>query len=153
MKILLFGKNGQVARRLYPALLPLGTVIVFGSEELDLRDFDKLREIIRHHKPDVIINAAGYTAVDKAESDAKNAFAINAEAVRVMAEESVAIDAWLIHYSTDYVFDGSKKGAYTEDDIPSPLGVYAQSKLAGDEYIISISPKYIILRTIVRSRI
>lgn len=147
MKILLFGKNGQVARRLYPALLPLGTVIVYGSKDLDLRDLEKLRECIRRHKPNVIVNAAGYTAVDKAESDKENAFALNAEALRVMAEEATEIDAWLVHYSTDYVFDGSKNVVYTEEDKPNPLGVYAQSKLAGDNYITSICNKYIILRT------
>lgn len=147
MKILLFGKNGQVGRRLYNVLLPLGELVALGSSDLDLRDFDKLRECIRHHKPDVIVNAAGYTDVDKAESDHDSAFAINAEAVRVIAEEVEEIGAWLVHYSTDYVFDGSKNGAYTEDDKPNPLSVYGRSKLAGDEYISSISKLYIILRT------
>lgn len=147
MKILLFGKNGQVARRLYPALLPLGTVIVYGSDDLDLRDFDKLRDCIRNHNPDVIINAAGYTEVDRAESESDVAFAINTEAVRVIAEEAANINAWLIHYSSEYVFDGTKNGAYTEEDIANPLNIYGKSKIAADEYIQSITKKYIILRT------
>ena len=127
MKILMFGKNGQIARRLYPALLPLGKLIVYGSDELDLRDFSKIREAIRRSKPDIIINAAGYTDVDGAETAGADIFAINAEAVKVIAEESVAIDAWLIHYSTDYVFDGTKTGAYTEEDAPNPINVYGKT--------------------------
>jgi dTDP-4-dehydrorhamnose reductase len=147
MKILLFGKNGQVAHRLYIALLPLGSLIVYGSQELDFRNFDKIRECIRNHNPDVIINAAGYTEVDKAESESDVAFAINTEAVRVIAEESANINAWLIHYSSEYVFDGAKNGAYTEEDIANPLNIYGKSKIAADEYIQSITKKYIILRT------
>lgn len=147
MKILLFGKNGQVGRRLCTALLPLGKLICLGSNDLDLRDFDKLRAAINSHRPDVIVNAAAYTQVDKAESDVDNAFAINAEAVKIMAEEASNINAWFIHYSTDYVFDGSKNEAYTENDQPNALSVYGKSKLAGDDYISSISSKYLILRT------
>lgn len=147
MKILLFGKNGQVARRVYPALLPLGEVIVYGSSELDFKDFDKLRSCIRHHRPDVIVNAAAYTAVDKAESEAEIVFAINAEAVKVIAEEARDLDAWLVHYSSEYVFAGNKGGVYTEEDAPNPLGIYGQSKLVADNYIVSICKKYIILRT------
>lgn len=147
MKILLFGKNGQVARRLYPALLPLGEVIVYGSKELDFKDFDKLRSCIKHHRPDVIVNAAAYTQVDKAESEADIAFAVNAEAVKVIAKEARDSDAWLVHYSTDYIFDGNKNGVYTEEDKPNPLGVYGQSKLVADSYINITCEKYIILRT------
>lgn len=147
MKILLFGRNGQVARRLYQTLLPIAPIIVYGSTDLDLRDFDKLRKCIKTHKPDIIINSAAYTAVDKCESDPNNVFAINSEAVKVIAEEAAKINSWLIHYSSEYVFDGTKTEAYTEHDKPNPLGIYGQSKLAADNYIQSISPKYIILRT------
>ena len=147
MKILLFGKNGQLAYRLYIALLPLGSLIVYGSQELDFRNSDKIRECIRNHNPDVIINAAGYTEVDKAESESDVVFAINAEAVRVIAEEAANINAWLIHYSSEYVFDGTKNGSYTEEDIANPLNIYGKSKIAADEYIQSIAKKYIILRT------
>ena len=147
MKILLFGKNGQLARRLYLALLPLGEVIVYGSKDLDFQDFDQLKKCIRTHTPDVIINAAAYTAVDKAESESGIAFAINAEAVHVIAQEAANINAWLIHYSSEYVFDGSKNDAYTECDTPNPLGIYGQSKLAADNYIQSMCQKHIILRT------
>lgn len=147
MKILLFGKNGQVGKRLSTVLLPLGELVCFGSNDLDLRDFDKLRECIINHKPNVIVNAAAYTQVDKAELEVDNAFTINALAVKVMAEEAVKINSWLIHYSTDYVFDGSKNGAYTEHDTPNPLSIYGKSKLAGDHHISSICKQYLILRT------
>jgi dTDP-4-dehydrorhamnose reductase len=147
LKILLFGKNGQLAYRLYQALLPLGEIIVYGSRDLDFRNFDQLKKCISLHKPDVIINAAAYTKVDDAESDHDNVFAINADAVKIIAEAAALINSWLIHYSTEYVFDGTKNGAYTENDTPNPLNIYGQSKLFADNYIQSISPKYIILRT------
>ena len=147
MKILLFGRNGQIARRLYSSLLPLGQVIVCGSDEVDFENFTQLRECIKSHKPDVVINASGYTQVDGAESCAQKTFLINAEAVKVIAEETTRINAWLVHYSTDYVFDGNKKGKYTEDDLANPLNVYGRSKLAGDNYITSISKKHLIFRT------
>jgi len=147
VKILLFGKNGQLARRLYLALLPLGEVIVYGSNDLDFQDFDQLKKCIRTHAPQVIVNAAGYTDVDKAESNTTEVFAINSEAVKIIAEEASYINAWLIHYSTEYVFDGTKNTPYTENDTPNPLNIYAKSKLAADNYIQSICQKYIILRT------
>ena len=147
MKILLFGKNGQLARRLYISLLPLGEVIVYSSKDLDFRNFEKLKKVIRIHKPDTIINAAGYTDVEGAQSNIDVVFAINSEAVKIIAKEASAINAWLIHYSTEYVFDGTKNGAYTENDIPNPLNVYAESKLVADNHIQSICQKYIILRT------
>jgi len=147
MKILLFGKNGQIARRLQSELLPLGEIIAYGSADLDFRNNEKLRTCIKMHKPDIIVNASAYTAVDKAESDSLDVFAINTEAVKIIAEEASLINAWLIHYSTEYVFDGSKDSPYTESDIPNPLSIYGQSKLAADNYIQSICQKYIILRT------
>ena len=147
MKILLFGKNGQIGRRLCSALLPLGEIFAYGSKEVDFRDQEKLRQCIRHHNPDVVVNAVGYTAVDAAESDSENVFAINAEAVKAIADEANEINALLVHYSTDYVFDGTKNTPYTEEDTPNPLNVYGRSKLAADEYIQSTSSKYLILRT------
>ena len=147
MKILLFGKNGQLARRLYLALLPLGEVIVYGSNDLDFRNFDQLKKCIRTHKPEVIINAAGYTQVDKAELNADDVFVINTDSVKIITEEAAMINAWLVHYSTEYVFDGTKNGAYIENDNPNPLNIYGKSKLFADNYIQSISSKYIILRT------
>lgn len=147
MKILLFGKNGQLARRLYLALLPLGEVIVYGSNNLDFQDFDQLKKCIRTHTPQVIVNAAGYTDVDKAESNTDEVFAINSEAVKIIAQEASIVNAWLIHYSTEYVFDGTKNAPYTENDTPNPLNIYARSKMAADNYIQSMCQKHIILRT------
>lgn len=147
MKILLFGKNGQVGRRLHPALLSLGEVIAYGSKEVDFMDANAIIATIAHCRPDIIINAAAYTAVDKAESDRAHAFAINYEAVKVIADEAKKLDAWFVHYSTDYVFDGTKNNAYTEEDKICPIGVYGESKAMADEYIASSCKKYLILRT------
>ncbi len=147
MKILLFGKNGQVGRRLLSCLLPIGTVIAYGSNDINFMELEKLRSCIKLHKPDIIINAAAYTNVDKAELEITEAFTINAEAVKVIAEEATAIGALLIHYSSEYVFDGTKSTFYTELDTPNPVNIYGKSKLAGDNYIASIASKYIIFRT------
>lgn len=146
VKILLFGKNGQVSRRLYTTLLPLGEVTVYGSEDVDFRDGNKLKACINHYSPNVIVNAAAYTAVDKAETDQDNAFLINAEAVRILAEEANKLNAWLIHFSTDYVFDGTKKTSYTEEDKKNPLSIYGKSKARGDSYIQDIAKNHVILR-------
>ncbi|MFY9589619.1 dTDP-4-dehydrorhamnose reductase [Rickettsia endosymbiont of Halotydeus destructor] len=146
MKILLFGKNGQVSRRLYITLLPLGKVIAYCSEDVDFRDGNKLRACVKYHNPDIIVNAAAYTAVDKAETDQDNAFLINAEAVRILAEEANKLNAWLIHFSTDYVFDGTKKTSYNEQDEVNPLSIYGKSKAKGDAYIQDIAKNYLILR-------
>jgi dTDP-4-dehydrorhamnose reductase len=146
-KILLIGKNGQVGWELQRALSVLGELRALGSAECDLTQTETLRAIIRDFKPDVIVNAAAYTAVDKAESDSDAAYAINASAPQIMAEEAELIGAWLIHYSTDYVFDGTKVGHYLEDDATHPLSVYGASKLAGEQAIAQACKRYLILRT------
>ncbi|MHC8408170.1 dTDP-4-dehydrorhamnose reductase [Pseudomonas sp. TMB3-21] len=147
MRILISGKHGQVSRELQRRLGSVGEVIVPGREQLDLLRPEHIRQQVRTIRPDLIINAAAYTAVDLAESEANTAFAINATAPRIFAEEALALDIPLIHYSTDYVFDGSKVAAYTEEDVPNPLGVYGASKLAGERAITDVQGKHLILRT------
>jgi len=135
MKVLLTGSQGQVGWELARTLLPLGEVVAASRAQADLSDLDGLRRSVRSIKPDIIVNAAAYTAVDKAETDQEQAFLINAQASGVLAEEAAICGALLIHYSTDYVFDGSKTGAYLEGDQTNPLNVYGQSKLAGEQAI------------------
>ncbi|WP_194788258.1 dTDP-4-dehydrorhamnose reductase [Pseudomonas sp. UFMG81] len=147
MKILVCGRNGQVAQALQGALAGLGEVRLLGREQLDLAQPGQLREPLRALAPDLIINAAAHTAVDQAESEAELAFAINAQAPGVLAEEAERLGVPLIHYSTDYVFDGSKASPYTEDDVPNPLGVYGSSKLAGEQAIRAAGGQHLILRT------
>jgi dTDP-4-dehydrorhamnose reductase len=147
LKILITGRHGQVSRALQQQLQGVGELIVLGSDQLDLADADQIRRQIRTHRPDLIINAAAHTAVDQAESEPDAAFAINAIAPGVLAEEAKALGIPLIHYSTDYVFDGSKPAPYTEADTPNPLGVYGQSKLAGEQAIAAVGGEYLILRT------
>ncbi len=147
MRILLLGQHGQVSRELQLLFSSRHELIVLGREQLDLADTERLREAIRRLQPELIINAAAHTAVDAAESEPEAAFAINAIAPGVIAEEAAALDVPLIHYSTDYVFDGSKPTAYDEDDVPNPLGVYGRSKLAGEQAITAVGGKHLILRT------
>ncbi|WP_278407087.1 dTDP-4-dehydrorhamnose reductase [Pseudomonas rhodesiae] len=147
MKILITGQHGQVSQALQQRLPPLGELIVLGREQLDLTNVDRIRQQVRAHRPDLIINAAAHTAVDQAESEPEVAFAINAIAPGILAEEAKALGAPLIHYSTDYVFDGSKPAPYTETDTPNPLGVYGQSKLAGEQAIAAVGGEHLILRT------
>ena len=147
MKVLITGRNGQVAQALLSSLAGLGELTCLGRAELDLSDVQAIHQRVRTLRPDLIINAAAYTAVDQAETDADNAFAINAVAPGVLAEEAKALGVPLIHYSTDYVFDGSKASPYREDDEPQPLGVYGQSKLAGEQAITAAGGDYLILRT------
>ncbi len=147
LKILITGQHGQVSRELQLRLQDLGDLIVLGRDQLDLANPDQIRQQVRAHRPDLIINAAAHTAVDQAESEPDVAFAINAIAPGVLAEEAKALGIPLIHYSTDYVFDGSKPAPYTEADTPNPLGVYGQSKLAGEQAITAVGGKYLILRT------
>jgi len=146
-KILITGKNGQVGFELQRALAPLGEIIAVDRSECDLADLDALRAFIARVQPDVIVNPAAYTAVDKAESDRDNAFLINRDAVRVMGEEAARLNALVIHYSTDYVFDGAKNGSYTEEDTPAPKSVYGASKLAGELALAMANPRHLILRT------
>ncbi|MDH5386881.1 MAG: dTDP-4-dehydrorhamnose reductase [Gammaproteobacteria bacterium] len=147
MKILLFGKNGQVGWELNRSLQPQGEVIAL---EYDVADFSKpesLREIVQSIKPDVIVNAAAYTAVDKAEEEESLALTINTVAPGVLAEEALKIKALLIHYSTDYIFDGTKKGPYDETDAPNPINAYGRTKLEGEQVIQSSGCDYLIFRT------
>ncbi|MDF0729368.1 dTDP-4-dehydrorhamnose reductase [Pseudomonas entomophila] len=147
MKILVCGRNGQVAHALQAHLAGLGEVHALGREQLDLAHPEQLRAPLRQLAPDLIINAAAHTAVDQAESEPALAFAINAESPRVLAEEAARRGVPLIHYSTDYVFDGSKSTPYTEDDATGPLGVYGASKLAGEQAITAVGGQHLILRT------
>lgn len=147
LKILISGKTGQVAIELQKQLASLGELIVLGRDELDLSQPAQIRAQVRTHQPDLIINAAAHTAVDLAESEPELAFAINGTAPGVFAEEAAALGIPLIHYSTDYVFDGTKSAPYTEDDVPCPLGVYGKSKLMGERAITAVGAKHLILRT------
>ncbi|OIR10296.1 dTDP-4-dehydrorhamnose reductase [mine drainage metagenome] len=146
-KILLTGKNGQVGWELQRYLATFGQVVATDSKELDLADPDAIRHTIRSIAPDIIINPAAYTAVDKAESDSVQAMAVNGIAPGILAEESLRLGALLVHYSTDYVFDGSKAAPYTEDDTPNPQSVYGRTKLAGEQAIVASGCKHLILRT------
>lgn len=147
MKILLFGKDGQVGWELQRSLLIVGDIIASEQHELDFENPDAVRGWVRRHQPDIIVNAAAYTAVDRAESEPDKARRINAEAVGVLAEEANRLDAWLVHYSTDYVFDGKKNGPYLEDDLPNPLSVYGLTKLEGEARIRERHAKHFIFRT------
>ena len=147
MKILISGRNGQVAQALHQALGDLGELHVLGRDQLDLAHPERIAERVRALAPDLIVNAAAHTAVDQAESEPELAFAINARAPGVLAEEAARLGVPLIHYSTDYVFDGEKAAPYTEDDAPNPLGVYGQSKLAGEQAIAAVGEQHLILRT------
>lgn len=145
--ILLFGANGQLGTKLNTLLTAKGTVRAIGHAELDLRDLPKLRTLILEANPSLIVNAAAYTAVDAAESDAENAQLVNAEAPRVMAEVARERNALLVHYSTDYVFDGTAHTPYTEESPVSPLGIYGASKHAGEQAVADSGVAHLILRT------
>jgi dTDP-4-dehydrorhamnose reductase len=147
MKILVTGKNGQVGFELQRALAPLGEVIAVDHSECDLADADAIRALVRRIAPDVIVNPAAYTAVDKAEADTATAFAVNAEAPRVLGEEAARLGALVVHYSTDYVFNGTKEGAYAESDTPDPQSVYGRSKHEGEVALATANPRHLILRT------
>lgn len=147
MKILLLGKDGQVGWELQRALAPLGELRACGRAEADFSDPESLRGLVRAFAPDIIVNAAAYTAVDKAESDVAAAHACNAVAPGVLAEEAAASGAWLVHYSTDYVFDGAKEGAWLETDAVNPLSVYGRTKHEGEERIRASGASHLILRT------
>lgn len=147
MKILLLGKNGQVGWELQRALSPLGDITALGRDEANFLAPDSLRELVRACKPDWIVNAAAYTAVDKAESEPDVAYKVNADSVGVLAQEAKRIGAKLVHYSTDYVYDGRKATAYVETDAVNPLSVYGKSKLAGEEAIRASGCEHLIFRT------
>ncbi|MCZ8223251.1 MAG: dTDP-4-dehydrorhamnose reductase [Microcystis sp. LE19-84.1B] len=146
-KVLLIGAKGQVGQELQVTLQSLGEVISIGREELDLTNSEKISQLIREIHPDYLVNAAAYTAVDKAETEPDLAYYINAIAPKIMAESAEKIQAKFLHISTDYVFDGRKNTPYLETDLTNPLGVYGQSKLRGEEEIKTVNSQAIILRT------
>ena len=147
MRILLTGVNGQVGWELQRTLAPLGEVIAADRGMLDLADTASIRRGVDAIAPDLIVNPAAYTAVDKAESESELAHAINATAPGELAQAAAARGIPLVHFSTDYVFDGRKSGAYTEADVPNPLGVYGASKLAGEQAVLAAGIPHLILRT------
>lgn len=152
MNILLLGKNGQVGSELQRALAPLGAVTALGRDAEqglcgDLEQPDALRETVRQLQPDVVVNAAAYTAVDSAEDEAERAEAVNARAPGVLAEEAARLNAWFVHYSTDYVFDGSGDRPWCEDDVPAPINVYGASKRAGEWAVHAAGAKHLVFRT------
>lgn len=157
MKILLLGGNGQVGRELCRSLAPLGEIVVTSrdgrlepegpAEALDLSDLGAIARMVGRVRPDVVVNATAYTAVDKAEAERELAFRINAEAPGVLASACAEAGIPLVHYSTDYVFDGQGTSPYREDDPTAPLGVYGESKLAGEEAIRASGVEHLILRT------
>lgn len=147
VKILLLGKNGQVGSELENSLKHLGELTALDRPGMDFSNPDSIREPIRRLQPDVIVNAAAYTAVDKAESEPDLAMTVNGAAPSVMAEEAARLGALLVHYSTDYVFDGAKSSPYTEQDTPNPLNVYGHGKLAGEQAIRAHASHFLIFRT------
>lgn len=147
MKILVTGKNGQVGFELQRALAPLGEIIAVGHADCDMANPDAIRALVRRVAPDVIVNPAAYTAVDKAESDQQTAIAVNARAPGVLGEEAARLGALVVHYSTDYVFNGNKDGSYSETDQPDPQSVYGRTKYAGECALAAANPRHLILRT------
>ena len=147
MKILLTGKNGQLGFELQRALAPLGQIVAVGSQECNLAQPDAIRALVREVQPDLIINPAAYTAVDKAESEPELAQAVNAQAPAILGEEAQRRNAWIIHFSTDYVFDGSSSRPYIEDDPTGPLGVYGRSKRDGELALQHVCAQHLIFRT------
>lgn len=146
-KILITGSNGQVGFELQRSLAPLGTLIALDRQGMDLANPDSIRSAIQSHRPDIIVNPAAYTAVDKAEADAETAHAVNGLAPGIIGEEAAKLGALVIHYSTDYVFDGTKKDAYVETDTTRPLSVYGKTKLSGEQALAVSGAKHLILRT------
>lgn len=146
-RILLFGRGGQLGWELQRALAPLGEVLALDYPRADFSKPEALRLLVRETQPDLIVNPAAYTAVDRAETESELAFRVNAESPAVLAEEALRLRVPLVHYSTDYVFDGAKSSPYLESDEPAPLNVYGHSKLAGDRAVISTGGAALILRT------
>ena len=147
IRVLVTGRYGQVGFELLCSLAGQRQVIAVGRDEMDLSDPDSIRRTVRETGPDLIVNAAAYTAVDQAESEPELALAINGVAPGILAEEAKRLGAALIHYSTDYVFDGSKGAPYTEDDEPRPISAYGRTKLAGERAIEAVDVPHMILRT------
>lgn len=147
MRILLTGATGQLGSALRRTLLPLGDVVLVGHKEMELSKPAAVREAVRTARPDVIVNAAAYTAVDEAESEEAVAFAVNCHGPAVLAEEAARIGALLVHFSSDYVFDGESPEPYVETDAPNPLNAYGRSKLAGERALQESACRYLIFRT------
>jgi dTDP-4-dehydrorhamnose reductase len=147
MKILLLGNSGQLGWELNRTLLTLGDLVAMDYPHIDMADPDSIRAIVRQHEPDIIVNPTAYTDVDKAESQPELALAINGTGPGVLAEEAKRLGGALIHYSTDYVFDGKKGEPYTEEDEPNPLNVYGETKLAGEKAVQAVGGAYLIFRT------
>lgn len=146
-RILLTGKNGQVGWELARTLAPLGTVVAADRGIMDLSKPDSIRGAIRDIKPDLIVNTAAYTAVDKAEAEPEPAMAVNGVAPGIMAEEAKRLGAAMVHFSTDYVFDGTQEGPYAESDEPNPVSVYGETKLAGERAVRQAAGAHLIFRT------
>jgi len=147
VKILLTGASGQIGHELQKPLRNFGDIIAPDRTQMNLADMTQIRDVIRSVRPALIVNPAAYTAVNLAESEPDQAMRVNAEAPAVMAEEAARLGAALVHYSSDYVFDGRKSRAYTEEDTPNPLNVYGRSKLAGEDAIRASGAAHLILRT------
>ncbi|HEV2516472.1 MAG TPA: dTDP-4-dehydrorhamnose reductase [Devosia sp.] len=147
MKLLILGRDGQVGTALTQLLAPLGTIVALGRDGADLANPDGLARVVDREQPDVIVNAGAYTAVDRAESETELAQLVNADGPGALARVAAELDAWLIHYSTDYVFDGEKSEPYVEDDATAPLNVYGATKRAGELAIGEAGSKHLIFRT------
>lgn len=151
MKILLFGKNGQLGWELQRSLAPLGELVALGSRAsplpADFMDSERLAQTVRQVRPDVIVNAAAYTAVDRAETEREVAHGVNAKAPGVLAQEAQALGAWMVHFSTDYVFDGSGTTPWREGDPTSPLSIYGATKLEGEQRVMQACSRHLVLRT------
>jgi len=146
-RILVIGKIGQIGWSLQRTLIPLGEIVAKDHIQLDLANPDLIVKVVREVRPTLIVNAGAYTAVDKAESEQDLAMAINGTGPGILAEEAKKLGAGIVHYSTDYVFDGTKGSPYTEDDTPKPLNTYGKSKLAGDQAVQDAGAPYLIFRT------
>ena len=147
MKILLFGCDGQLGTDLQDSLAGIAELSAYGLTDLDITDFDRLQQVIDDERPGLIVNAAAYTAVDKAESEPELAAMVNAEAPAVMAKKATELQAGMIHYSTDYVFDGTATKPYSEEDKPNPESVYGSTKLEGERAVLENCSNSLILRT------
>ena len=145
-KILVIGSRGQVSWELRRTLAPLGDVVAFDYPQIDLSHPDSLRSLVREVKPALLVNAAAFTAVDKAEDEPETCRLVNAESPRVLAEEAAALGARFVHYSTDYVYNGGKEGLWTESDTPDPLSVYGRTKLAADLAIEASGVRHLVFR-------
>ena len=147
LRILIVGSAGQLGVELQKSFAGSGSIVAVDLPAVDITNAAQFRKFIRETDPQIILNAAAYTAVDRAESEPELAHAVNAEAPRIMAEECLRANALLVHYSTDYVFDGSKPAAWIETDTPNPLSVYGASKLAGEQAVEAVGGRYLIFRT------